>query len=265
MKLKMTDHHAFRVVRCPHVEPRLQAALAGWHCAACTYYNEEEPAAGGRSAQVVCAVCESAQPRPPPADPGCSCVLPPPLLKALIGIGPDRFDTAPDLGAAEKYNRLAAQLEDGRYRECPHCQTPSTAGPTAQSNEIFCGACGETYCFVHLNAHPGKGCRQYERGRRADEKAAQRTIRQFTRPCPQCAIRIEKSADCNHMTCTKCGAHFCWICGKDLSAGGMVGRHFAPWNLAGCPGMMMEGARAYLYKIRPALKQVPYLCPPSCP
>ncbi|KAI9057191.1 RWD-domain-containing protein [Trametes sanguinea] len=34
--------------------------------------------------------------------------------------------------------------------------------------------------------------------------------------CPTCNLRVEKSAGCNHMTCIKCGTHYCYRCGARL-------------------------------------------------
>jgi hypothetical protein len=33
--------------------------------------------------------------------------------------------------------------------------------------------------------------------------------------CPNCDACIEKNEGCNHMTCTKCGNHWCWECRKN--------------------------------------------------
>ncbi|KAI0662611.1 RWD-domain-containing protein [Cubamyces menziesii] len=34
--------------------------------------------------------------------------------------------------------------------------------------------------------------------------------------CPTCDLRVEKSSGCNHMTCVKCGEHYCYRCGARL-------------------------------------------------
>jgi ariadne-1 len=39
-----------------------------------------------------------------------------------------------------------------------------------------------------------------------------------TKQCPKCTKRIEKNQGCNHMTCSQCHHHFCWICMGDWSA-----------------------------------------------
>jgi E3 ubiquitin-protein ligase RNF14 len=37
-------------------------------------------------------------------------------------------------------------------------------------------------------------------------------------PCPRCKTNVERAYGCNHMTCTVCKAHFCYLCGCDLSS-----------------------------------------------
>ena len=40
-------------------------------------------------------------------------------------------------------------------------------------------------------------------------------IKSRTKPCPKCKTLIEKNEGCHHMTCMKCGHHWCWICHAD--------------------------------------------------
>ncbi|KAH9921958.1 uncharacterized protein BXZ73DRAFT_51599 [Epithele typhae] len=46
------------------------------------------------------------------------------------------------------------------------------------------------------------------------------------RPCPGCEMRYEKHSGCNHMTCAKCGQHFCYRCGVKLDRNSPY-RHFS--------------------------------------
>ena len=32
--------------------------------------------------------------------------------------------------------------------------------------------------------------------------------------CPSCHLLIERNKGCDHMTCSRCGCNFCYICGK---------------------------------------------------
>lgn len=52
-----------------------------------------------------------------------------------------------------------------------------------------------------------------------------------TRPCAGCGVRVEKSHGCNHMTCGRCNAHFCYRCGDS------VGPHFCTRRNAHIPDL----------------------------
>ncbi|KZT61087.1 hypothetical protein CALCODRAFT_491746 [Calocera cornea HHB12733] len=43
-------------------------------------------------------------------------------------------------------------------------------------------------------------------------------LKQSTMPCPGCQVHVEKSFGCNHMTCSKCGCHYCFSCGEKVNA-----------------------------------------------
>ena len=32
-----------------------------------------------------------------------------------------------------------------------------------------------------------------------------------TKACPGCKAPIQKNGGCNHVTCTRCQGHFCWV------------------------------------------------------
>jgi hypothetical protein len=57
------------------------------------------------------------------------------------------------------------------------------------------------------------------------------------------------------MKCTKCGVHFCWLCGKVVDSGTFPA-HYQWWNLNGCPNMQMnqsiEPSRAEVSRVRTA-------------
>jgi len=59
-----------------------------------------------------------------------------------------------------------------------------------------------------------------------DESLNQKFISTISKKCPNCSNNIEKNGGCNHMCCSNCHFHFCWLCmGKfgDGSLGGTNG------------------------------------------
>jgi len=105
---------------------------------------------------------------------------------------------------------------------------------------MTCQQCGLGYCFVHANAHPPhESCRAYERRTKAAAKENQRFIKQVSKKCPHCKVPTQKGDGCNHMTCSQCRGHWCWICGTKVKSGGS--EHFSPFNPFGCGFGMMVG------------------------
>lgn len=50
-----------------------------------------------------------------------------------------------------------------------------------------------------------------------EETQNRQYIESNTQKCPCCAVRIEKSMGCNHMTCRSCHTHLCYRCGTRLN------------------------------------------------
>lgn len=54
-------------------------------------------------------------------------------------------------------------------------------------------------------------------GDRAEETLEQATyFVTCTKACPTCGVRIEKVEGCNHVICSNCHDHMCWICGAHI-------------------------------------------------
>ena len=115
---------------------------------------------------------------------------------------------------------------------CAFCSGPIVfeAGDTVAA----CGQCRMETCKQCLGlAHPGEVCSAAflrEAGTTPDVILSEAKMQR----CPGCAAPTVKSDGCNHMTCTGCGCHWCWLCGagvdvRDPSA------HFADVE-GGTPG-----------------------------
>lgn len=72
-----------------------------------------------------------------------------------------------------------------------------------------------SFCFSCLeeNHEPVK-CEMLQMWRKNSREEAENAkwLSKNAKPCPRCSANIEKNGGCNHMTCRKCGQHFCWMC-----------------------------------------------------
>ncbi|KAL7424702.1 hypothetical protein Q5752_000386 [Cryptotrichosporon argae] len=126
----------------------------------------------------------------------------------------------------------AAEDRWDRFRLCPRCSFS------------FCLYCSATWhgahtpcAFPQMSAivqeylgHPegseGRARIEVQRGRANIERMVARWredeenrkwLESRTRGCAGCGVRVEKSHGCNHMTCGRCMAHFCYRCGDSIS------------------------------------------------
>lgn len=154
---------------------------------------------------------------------------------------------------------------------CPRlqCQVPVVLDPgqpmaqCANCHFVFCVYCRMAYHGVQpCRSNAGKRAlrdeyvsataavkREMERrhGKRTlqflvDESLTEEWMREKSRKCPQCAISTEKLDGCNKMTCSRCGVHFCWICGASIkTSSSNPYDHFSDPTSA-CFNKLFEGA-----------------------
>ncbi|CAG7847378.1 SubName: Full=Related to ring finger protein 14 {ECO:0000313/EMBL:CCA75181.1} [Serendipita indica DSM 11827] len=70
-----------------------------------------------------------------------------------------------------------------------------------------------------------------------EEMETENWLKSSTTNCPNCSTSVEKSMGCNHMTCTRCSTHFCYLCGQKLRAEDPYS-HFS--NDPNCKGRLFE-------------------------
>jgi hypothetical protein len=147
----------------------------------------------------------------------------------------------------EKYQRFVRLKSDAAWRTCPnklclHVQQRKVMG----GDSMECERCHTAYCFRHDLAHAADpssaGCAAYAKKLVHDSAESLEYISTATVKCPwpRCPAKIMKLSGCNHMTCTMCRTHFCYLC-RGLYFGGL---HFLPFNIFGCPGMQSDAGEA---------------------
>lgn len=105
------------------------------------------------------------------------------------------------------------------YSSCPgpDCTTVACR-PTQQPrpDPVLCSLCSTSYCFrCRQEPHNPAECSELEQWNRI-YSSSKFWIQTNTKPCPTCKAPIEKNTGCNHMNCTLCGVHFCWLCLSQL-------------------------------------------------
>ena len=111
-------------------------------------------------------------------------------------------------------------------KELHYCPTPDCPQVFRSAPEgIFlqCPSCLARICpTCKTDAHDGLTCAEYKAGDSLfKEWADQRDVKR----CPGCHIAIEKDEGCNHMKCTVCQTHICWMCMKTFPGGDGIYGH----------------------------------------
>ena len=105
------------------------------------------------------------------------------------------------------------------YRNCrtPDCRSVYLRNG---SYEIFtCPTClAQTCTLCHAEPHIGWTCAEYESHLRKTQ-INEHLLDGYkalagTKECPKCATLIEKVDGCNHVECSGCHGHICWVCLK---------------------------------------------------
>ena len=110
--------------------------------------------------------------------------------------------------------------------ELHYCPTPDCSQifrPAPEGIFLQCPSCLVRICpACNADAHDGLTCAEFKDGDDLfKEWAGQRDVKR----CPGCNIAIEKDEGCNHMKCTVCQTHICWMCMKTFPGGDGIYGH----------------------------------------
>lgn len=111
---------------------------------------------------------------------------------------------------------------------CPTADCRMVYRVSTDGRRHTCGACLAEICTsCHMQYHSGLTCAMFrsERGVEGRLKEWMMEDPSNRKNCPKCNTPIEKNEGCNHMTCSQCHSHMCWLCLKVFPDGGEVYAH----------------------------------------
>ena len=115
-----------------------------------------------------------------------------------------------------KYKRYKLELEiikDPNKKLCPYPNCNSYLELKEIRNKDVTCLNNHAYCFNCLKKTHGKlPC-----DKNIDKDIIEYAQNNFVKKCPSCSIITEKNSGCNHITCSKCGYQWCWLCNEKYS------------------------------------------------
>jgi hypothetical protein len=89
-----------------------------------------------------------------------------------------------------------------------------------------CTVCDHSTCTVcGTLAHYGVVCPVITRGTNLAPETILNEAKTQACPNPECGVRTTKDGGCNHISCTKCTAHWCWVCAGMFDVGDVTAHY----------------------------------------
>ena len=122
--------------------------------------------------------------------------------------------TLPNLVEASLRSYLVANQDKVRNCLTPDCKMVYAV--TEDGQRFICSHCSVHICTTcHVQYHYGLTCEIYKDMKSGGDKALENWMHKNSKKrkrCPKCAAPIEKTDGCNHVTCSQCHSHICWVC-----------------------------------------------------
>ncbi|CAL8465257.1 g4792 [Coccomyxa elongata] len=163
---------------------------------------------------------------------GCSCRLP--FIDALRLLSKSQKERYEQL-LAQNYADTNPAIKWCPRAGCGRCLTVdarvggadgvAAAAGSGRALDVRC-SCGHAFCFSCLRApHEPATCAAVKEWEMLvavlNKEVKERDdcwLARNTKPCGGCGAPIQKNGGCNHMVCSRCRRHFCWVCGGDWAS-----------------------------------------------
>ena len=112
------------------------------------------------------------------------------------------------IGKYKQYKLELNILQDPNKKLCPFPNCNSYLELKDIKNKYVSCLNNHKFCFLCLKKpHGNIPCEKT-----IDSDLKEYAQNNFVKKCPHCGIIIEKQSGCNHITCSKCGYQWCWLC-----------------------------------------------------
>lgn len=137
----------------------------------------------------------------------CNVAIPSSVIRDLLTPGEED-----ELLDASFLSHIHALPEEFHYCPTPDCQTIYRT--SSDGTVLRCPTCLARVCAsCDVEFHEGLTCAEFKGGMTEDTLAYNKWREENgVKACPRCQTDIVKDGGCNHMTCTRCGGHICWVC-----------------------------------------------------
>ena len=111
---------------------------------------------------------------------------------------------------------------------CPTADCGMVYRVSPDGRRYSCGVCLADICTsCHTQYHSGLTCAMFKSEKQVEGHLQEWMMKDPSnrKNCPRCKTPIEKTEGCNHMTCSGCNTHMCWLCLEVFPSGGEVYSH----------------------------------------